>query len=313
MTENQVDSIVFESKALKSFDELPKRNRLLNPKQSQKVVYGMLRSSVIFIVLVLVLFLGFIIINGFKNFSFRTVFSSYNPTLDLDGLFPAILGTVLLALGAIVIAGPLGLLAAIYLTEYTKGGWIVSVIDQAINNLAGVPSIVIGLFGKAFFVLVLGIGDSMIAGWFTLACMLLPTIIRTSQEAIKTVPNDYREGSLALGVTKWRTIRHIVLPSALPGITTGVILAYGRAAGETAAVLYIGSGVYFGKMFNGFTGTFMNLPYMIVHLYLNGGGWNQAGPIMWQAIFILMLIVLSFNAIAIVIRNKSEKKRSGGN
>ena len=134
-----------------SFDDLPKRKRLLNPKQSQKIGYSMLLSSIIFIVIVLGIFLGYIIVNGLKSINFRLIFSSYNPTVGRYGLFPSIMGTFLLIIGSIAIAAPLGLLAAIYLTEYTKGGIIVSIIDQGINNLAGVPSVVIGVFGYALF------------------------------------------------------------------------------------------------------------------------------------------------------------------
>jgi phosphate transport system permease protein len=300
-----------DTQLMHSFDELPKRMRIMNPQQSQKVAFGLLLSSAVFILLVLMLFLGYILVNGFKNFSFKLLFSNYNPYTGVYGFFPAILGTFLLIIGALVIALPLGLLAAIYLTEYTKGSIIVDIIDQGINNLAGVPSIVIGLFGYSFFCLFLGIGQSIIAGWLTLACMLLPTIIRTSQEAIRSVPNSYREGSVALGVTKWRTIRHVVLPSALPGISTGVILAIGRAAGETAAILFVGSGIFFRKFFNGFTGTFMALPTTLLSTYEQSGGFKLVGGVLWEIALVLMLLVFAFNGIAIYIRNRAEKKRLG--
>jgi len=300
-----------ETKIALPFDELPKRNRLLTPKQGQKTAYILLASSAIFIFLVIALFIGFIVVNGIANFSFRLLFSPFNPTTEQYGIGPAILGTFLLVAGSVAIALPLGVLAAIYLTEYTKGGIIVNIIDQGINNLAGVPSVVIGVFGYTFFSIFLKIGQSMVAGWLTLACMLLPTIIRTSQEALKNVPQSYREGSLALGITKWRTIRYVVLPSALPGILTGAILSLGRAAGETAAVLFVGSGALFIKWFGGFTGTFTTLPYMILHLYRSSGGWEEVGSVMWQIAFVLMLIVFGFNAIAMVLRNRFEKKRTG--
>ncbi|MHA1155025.1 MAG: phosphate ABC transporter permease PstA [Candidatus Heimdallarchaeota archaeon] len=294
-----------------SFDELPRRKRLLSPKQGQKTAYVMLGSSAVFIFLVIAVFLGYIIVNGLANFSFRLIFSPFNPTTDQYGIGPAILGTFVLVSGSVAIALPLGILAAIYLTEYTKGGVIVNIIDQGINNLAGVPSVVIGIFGYTFFCIFLKIGQSIIAGWLTLACMLLPTIIRTSQEALKSVPDEYREGSLALGITKWRTIRYVVLPSALPGILTGAILSLGRAAGETAAILFVGSGALFLKWFGGFTGTFSTLPYMILHLYRSSGGWEKVGSVMWLIAFVLMLVVFSFNAVAMVVRSKFEKKRTG--
>ncbi|MHA1463308.1 MAG: phosphate ABC transporter permease PstA [Candidatus Heimdallarchaeota archaeon] len=294
-----------------SFDELPRRKRLLSPKQGQKTAYVMLGSSAVFIFLVIAVFLGYIIVNGLANFSFRLIFSPFNPTTDQYGIGAAILGTFVLVSGSVAIALPLGILAAIYLTEYTKGGVIVNIIDQGINNLAGVPSVVIGIFGYTFFCIFLKIGQSIIAGWLTLACMLLPTIIRTSQEALKSVPDEYREGSLALGITKWRTIRYVVLPSALPGILTGAILSLGRAAGETAAILFVGSGALFLKWFGGFTGTVSTLPYMILHLYRSSGGWEKVGSVMWLIAFVLMLVVFSFNAVAMVVRSKFEKKRTG--
>ncbi|NHJ49253.1 MAG: phosphate ABC transporter permease PstA [Asgard group archaeon] len=304
----------FESSEMqrsRTFDELPKRKRLLTPKQGQKTAYVLLGSSVVFIVIVLGLFLGYIIVNGFRNFSFRLIFSNMDPSEGLYGIMPAIFGTFMLVAGAILIALPLGLLAAIYLTEYTKGGFLVTIIDQGINNLAGVPSVVIGVFGYSFFSIVLRIGQSMIAGWLTLACMLLPTIIRTSQEALKSVPQTYREGSLALGASKWRTIRWVVLPSALPGIATGVILSLGRAAGETAAVLFVGSGALFLHFFGGFTGIFSNLPYTLLYLYRSSGGFAEVGNVMWLISFILIIIVFGFSGIAIRIRNRSEKQRAG--
>ncbi|NHJ40175.1 MAG: phosphate ABC transporter permease PstA [Asgard group archaeon] len=294
-----------------SFEDLPRRNRLLTPKQSQKTAYVLLASSAIFILVILGIFLGFIIVRGFQNFSFKLIFSTFSYSEERYGIFPAILGTFLLIFGSIFIALPLGLSAAIYLTEYTRGGFLVSIIDQGINNLAGVPSVVIGFFGYSFFSITLGLGDSMIGGWLTLACMLLPTIIRTSQEALKSVPNTYREGSFALGATKWRTIRFVVLPPALPGITTGVILSLGRAAGETAAVLFVGSGIIFNKVFSGFTGTFMNLPYTMYNLPLLPGGIAKYENVMWLIALVLISIVFSLNGIAIRVRNQAEKKRAG--
>ncbi|NHK30337.1 MAG: phosphate ABC transporter permease PstA [Asgard group archaeon] len=294
-----------------SFDDLPRRKRLLTPKQSQKTAYVLLASSAIFILIILGIFLGFIIVRGFQNFSFKLIFSTFSYSEDRYGIFPAILGTLLLILGAMFIALPIGLFAAIYLTEYTRGGLLVSIIDQGINNLAGVPSIVIGFFGYSFFSKFLGLGDSMIGAWLTLSCMLLPTIIRTSQEAIKNVPNTYREGSLALGATKWRTIRYVVLPPALPGIITGVILSLGRAAGETAAVLFVGSGIIFNRIFSGFTGTFMNLPYTMYNLPLLPGGISKYENVMWLIALVLMTIVFSINGVAIRMRNKAEKQREG--
>ncbi|HUT82490.1 MAG TPA: phosphate ABC transporter permease PstA [Candidatus Bathyarchaeia archaeon] len=287
-----------------SFAELPRRRQLIKPKGSQKVMYGMLWSSAGFIIAILLIVILLIVIKGIQGFSFKMIYQA--PSEYEWSVRPAIFGTILLIIGAVVIALPLSLSAAIYLTEYAKKGRLINFINQGINNLAGVPSIVFGIFGYAFFSIALGMGRSMYAGWLTLACMILPTIIRTSEEALKSVPNSYREGSLALGATKWRTIRYIVLPAATPGITTGVILALGRAAGETAAILFVGGSIVPG--FLGFESPFGALP---IYLYLMAiSAPASTRNIQWAIALILILVVFSFNAGAIIIRNRTEK-RSG--
>ncbi|MBN1329147.1 MAG: phosphate ABC transporter permease PstA [Candidatus Heimdallarchaeota archaeon] len=284
------------------FEELPRRRCLIKPKGTQKVVYGMLWSSAGFIIIVLLSFMLLLIIKGFQGFTFKMIFQA--PSEYEWSVRPAIFGTILLIIGAVVIALPLGLSAAIYLTEYAKKGNLINFINQGINNLAGVPSIVFGIFGYAFFCIALGMGRSLYAGWLTLACMILPTIIRTSEEALKGVPHSYREGSLALGATKWRTIRHIVLPTAAPGITTGVILALGRAAGETAAILFVG-----GSIVPGFLGFDSPFGALSIYLYLMAiSAPASTRNIQWAIALILIIVVFSFNAGAIVLRNRTEKR-----
>ena len=153
------------------------------------------------------------------------------------GVFPAIVGTAYVVFIAILVATPVGVFAAVYLAEYSRMGMLIGVIRYAVNTLAAIPSIIFGLFGFTFLVIFLKLGWSVLSGGLTLAIMILPTIMRTTEEAVKTVPISFREGSLALGATKWQTIRLIVLPNALPGILTGIILGIGRSVGETAAVL----------------------------------------------------------------------------
>ncbi|NHJ84390.1 MAG: phosphate ABC transporter permease PstA [Asgard group archaeon] len=284
------------------FDSLPKRNRAIKPKGSQKIMFTLLASSAAFVFLVLITFFLLLIINGVQGFSFKMLFL---PPSEYEwSIRPAIFGTVLLIAGAVIIALPLGLAAAIYLTEYSKKGTIVRVINQGINNLAGVPSIIFGIFGYSFFSIKLGMGLSLYAGWFTLACMILPTIIRTSAESLKNVPNGYREASLALGATKWRTIRYIVLPAATPGITTGVILALGRAAGETAAIMFVGGGIV--PQFLGFDSPFGALPIQLYLMAISAPAYTR--NIQWAIALILIVVVFSFNAVAIVIRRRSEKQ-----
>jgi phosphate transport system permease protein len=297
------------------FDDLPRKKKLFNPKSGQATAFALLGSSAVFILLVLVLFLGFIIFNGlrygFQDFNFKLIFSGYFPaeSTQIFGFLGSILGTVLLLIGSLIIALPLGLLAAIYLNEYATENKLTIIIDQAVNNLAGVPSIVIGAFGLAFFSIFLKMGKSMIAGWLTLACMILPTIIRTSQEALKSVPNGYREGSLALGVTKWQTIRHVVLPTATPGIATGVILSLGRAAGETAAILFVGSTLVPREIFLGFNQPFQALPTTLLWMYRSRP--TDSIHAQWLVAFVLVIVVFSFNGLAIFLRNRAEKKREG--
>jgi len=287
------------------FEALDKRKRLVEPKKTQKIFFTMLASSAVFIILILLTFVLILLINGSRGISFKLIFMKPGPEVDY-GIRPAIIGTILLILGAVGLALPLGLAAAIYLNEYAKEGIIVNIINQGINNLAGVPSIVFGIFGYAFFVLALGIGKSLVAAWLTLACMILPTIIRTSQEALKTVPRDYREGSLALGATKWQTIRHVVLPAATPGISTGVILSLGRAAGETAAILFVGvaTGI---PAFTGFLSRFPAIPFELYSMAVSAP--SSTRNIQWAIALILVVVVFGFNLSAILIRNRAEKQR----
>jgi len=300
----KIDSRITSSNGIGStFDQLPRRKRLMQPKSSQKAMFGMLASSAVLIFLVLLAVLLTIIINGVRGFNFKLIFLS--PRDYRYSYRPAIFGTILIILGAVAIALPLGLAAAIYLTEYAKGGIIVNLISQGISNLAAVPSIVFGVFGYAFFTLALKMNKSMYAGWFTLACMILPTIIRTSEEALKNVPNEYREGSFALGVTKWRTIRHIVLPAALPGISTGVILSLGRAAGETAAILFVGGAIVPG--FISFGSKFGALPIQLYLMAISAP--SDTRFIQWSIALVLIIIVFGFNVSAIIVRNRSEKKQ----
>ncbi len=184
----------------------------------------------------LVLIIFFILKEGIPSISWEFLTANPKRMGREGGIFPTIIGSLYLTIVSLIIATPIGVGAAIYLTEYTNEGAATRVIRFATETLAGVPSIIFGLFGFAFLVTFLGLGFSIISGAITLALMLLPTIIRTSEEAIKSVPNSYREGSLALGATKWVTISKVVIPAALPGIVTGLILGVGRAIGETAAV-----------------------------------------------------------------------------
>lgn len=206
------------------------------PKMAQRLAFGLLWSTAFITIGCLVLIVFYILKEGLPSIDWEFL-TAYPENMGREGgIFPTIVGSLYLTLMSILIATPIGVGAAVYLTEYTRGGWIVRVIRFGTETLAGVPSIIFGLFGFAFLVTFLHFGFSILSGSITLALMLLPTIIRTSEEAIKAVPDSYREGSLALGATKWTTIRKVVIPAALPGIVTGLVLGVGRAIGETAAV-----------------------------------------------------------------------------
>jgi phosphate transport system permease protein len=227
------------------------------------------------------------------------------------GIWPCIVGTVLLVVGSMTIALALGVSSAIYLSEYARDGRFVRFIRLAILNLAGVPSIVFGLFGLAMFVLALKWNVSLIAGWFTLAFMVLPVVITASEEALKSVPKGFRDGSLALGATKWQTIRSNVLPYALPGILTSSILGIARVAGETAPIMFTAAYVVrdklpweVDKVSDFFFQGVMALPY---HIYVVSSKIPQneyTEHVQYGTAFVFLMIVGLIAATSIVLRNK---------
>ncbi|HPS94220.1 MAG TPA: phosphate ABC transporter permease PstA [Deltaproteobacteria bacterium] len=223
------------------------------------------------------------------------------------GVAPAIVGTFYLTLGAMLFSLPLGLASAIYLCEYSPGSIAVNIIRLSINNLAGVPSIVFGLFGFAVFVKMMGFGVSILSGSLTLGIMALPGIISASQEAILAVPQSFREASLALGATHWQTIRKIVLPTALPGILTGVILNIGRVAGETAPILFTAATFYTRGYPDSVFSEVMALPYHIYALMTEGTHPEVQTRIAYGCSLILLAMVLALSACAIILRQRQRK------
>jgi phosphate transport system permease protein len=223
------------------------------------------------------------------------------------GIFPAIVGTLWLVFGTSLVALPLGMGAAIYLSEYAKDGRLTGWIRLGIVTLAGVPSIVFGLFGLGLFVIFFGFGTSIIAGALTLAFMILPVIIVASEEALRSVPRSFREGSLALGATKWQTIRRNVLPYALPGMLTGSILGVGRAAGETAPILFTVAAFHLPELPGSVFDQAMALPY---HLYILATQHPDpaARPMQYGTALVLVALVLGVNGFAIVFRNRFRKR-----
>ncbi len=223
------------------------------------------------------------------------------------GILPAIVGTFYLMLGTLVFALPIGVLTGIYLTEYARDNWLTRVINLAIVNLAGVPSIVFGLFGLSVFVLAFHFGLSLLAASLTLACQALAMVITTSREALLAVPRELREGSLAIGVSKWQTVRHIVLPQSLPGIITGAVLAISRAAGETAPILVVGAAFLLPALPQSPLDQFMALPY---HLYtVSAHVPNMPEETIWGVALVLLIVVLSFDVLAAAIRIKTRQRK----
>ena len=219
----------------------------LNSRTSEKIAFALLRFAALIIAGFVLIILGYIIYNGYSAISIEFLTEMPKRMMTQGGIYPAIVGTVLLIIGSMAIALPLGIMAAIYLNEYAGESRTTWLIEMAINNLAGTPSVVFGLFGLALFVKYFGFGPSVLSASLTLSLLIIPVIIRSSEEALLAVPNEYRESSLALGVSKWQTIRHVVLPAAIPGIVTGCILSIGRVAGETAPILLTGAAYYLAK------------------------------------------------------------------
>ncbi len=227
------------------------------------------------------------------------------------GVAPAIVGTFYLTMGALLFALPLGVACAIYLCEYSPRGLIVNIIRMSINNLAGVPSVVFGLFGLTVFVKYFGFGISLLSGSLTLGIMILPGIIASSQEALLAIPQSIREASLSLGATQWQTIRKIVLPTALPGILTGVILSIGRAAGETAPILFTAATFYTRGFPDSIFSEVMALPYHIYALMTEGTYPEKQTMIAYGCALILLFLVLSLSGFAIYIRQKQRSYKYG--
>jgi len=275
----------------------------------QNVFFTIVRLSALLIAVVLGGLLAYIVANGVSAISWDFITLPPTDSMTKGGIMPAILGTIYLTIGAIAVALPLGVVSAIYLTEYAKQGTFVRLIRIGINCLAGVPSVVFGLFGLGFFVVFLQFGSCILSGALTLGVLVLPTIIGASEEALKAVPQTFREASLALGISKWQTIYKIVLPTALPGILTGAILGIGRAAGETAPIMFTAAAFFTAKLPGSIFDEVMALPYHIYVLATAGTHIEQTRPIQFGTVLVLVGLVLGVNLVAIVIRSYVRKKK----
>ncbi len=279
----------------------------MSRQQSQKAAEIVVTAVAAIVVIPILLVIIYMIINGIGAINWEFLSQPPRNGMTEGGIWPAILGTIFLTLGTAVAAIPLGIAAAIYLAEYAGDNWLTRAIRLAIVNLAGIPSIVYGLFGLGMFVLFLDFGTSILAGSLTLGLMTLPVIISTAEEAILAVPPEFRIVSLSLGATCWQTIRHQVLPHALPGIITGVILGLGRAAGETAPILFTVAAFYLPELPQSIFDQTMALPY---HLYvISTQVPGMPLSIQYGTALVLLLIVLSLTLVATVIRSVMRRRR----
>ncbi len=278
-----------------------------NTQRSQKIAFFFLFLATLLIVLPVGLIVVIIIQKGMPAINWQFLSDIPRQGMRTGGIFPAIVGTLYLVFGAIFFALPIGLLAAIYLSEYSKDNLLNRIIKLAIINLSGVPSVVYGLFGLALFVVFLKFGASILSGSLTLGIMILPIIITTSREALESVPQSFREVSLSLGASKWQTIRHIVLPNAIPGILTGTILGLGRAAGETAPILFTVAAFYLPRLPKSIFDQAMALPY---HLYvISTQVPNVDEKVRYGTALVLLFLVLMMNLVGIIIRYNFRKKK----
>jgi phosphate transport system permease protein len=278
-----------------------------NPQRTQKIAFFFLLLATLLIVVPVGLIVVIIIQKGLPAINWQFLTDIPRQGMRAGGIFPAIIGTVYLVLGAIIFALPIGLLAAIYLIEYAKDNFLTRIIKLAIVNLAGVPSVVYGLFGLALFVVFFKFGASVLSGSLTLGIMILPIIITTSREALESVPQTFREVSRSLGASKWQTIRYIVLPNAIPGVLTGTILGLGRAAGETAPILFTVAAFYLPQLPHSIFEQAMALPY---HLYvISSQVPNVQEKIRYGTALVLLALVLFMNLAAIIIRYQFRKKK----
>lgn len=278
-------------------------------KFKQQFGFILLRLSILLAIIFLFSLIIVIIVKGSKVISIPFFTEFPKDGMTSGGIYPAIMGSFLLALGAIIFALPLGVFAAIYLREYAKSYRLIRIIRVGVNNLAGVPSVVFGLFGLAVFVKFFQFGVSLLSGALTLGILILPIIIRSTEEAIATVPESFREASYGLGASKWHTVRHVVLPVAMPGILTGAILGIGRAAGETAPILFTAATFYTRRLPSTVFDEVMALPYHIYALMTEGTKPQYQVPIAYGTALVLLLLVLTINLIAIIIRYRARKAK----
>jgi len=281
---------------------------MLGRKAKEAVAFTLFRGCALLVVLALAVILGYILTGGLERMSVEFLTGMPRRANTQGGILPAIVGTFYLMLIVLAISVPIGVMAAIYLVEYEQSSWMGRVFRLAVYNLAGVPSIVYGLLGLGIFVAYLGFGFSLLSAGLTLSIMTLPLMISSAREAIAAVPGAVREASYALGATKWQTIRHHVLPYALPGIFTGIILSVSRAAGETAPLMLTGVAMSLQRLPDNLFDSFMALPYHVFYMATQSSDLQATRPIQYATALVLLLLVLGMNLFAIVLRKRYRDK-----
>ena len=284
-------------------------NRVQGRRKSlQFIMFGFFRVSAAINGFALLIMFYFLVARGWRAITWTFLTQPPMDSMTKGGILPCIVGTVCLSLGAIITALPIGVASAIYLNEYAFQGRALRIIRLGINNLAGVPSVVFGLFGLAFFVVYLKMGVSMLAGALTLGVLTLPVIIGATEEALRSVPETYREASLGLGATKWQTIYRVVLPAALPGILTGGILGLSRAAGETAPIMFTAAVFFTPSLPSSIFDEIMALPYHIYVLATAGTEIEATRHLQYGTALVLIVLVLGLNIMAIIYRARLQRR-----
>jgi len=279
----------------------------MSAQVTQRGAFALLTLMAVLVVVPIVLVVGYIVVQGLGAISWEFLSDFPRGGMKEGGILPAIVGTVLLTFGTAIVSIPFALGAAIYLAEYARDTWLTRTIRLAIINLAGIPSVVYGLFGLGMFVLFLGFGASIVAGSLTLGLMTMPVVISTAEEALLTVPQRFRVVSRSLGASHWQTVREVVLPNALPGILTGVILGLERAAGETAPILFTAAAFYLPRLPQSAFSPTMALPY---HLYVIATQVpGMPLEVQYGTALVLLVLVLGLNLVATVLRSRFRRRR----
>jgi phosphate transport system permease protein len=299
----------YQEKSGNRFSALQQNHSLARSRRLMQFgVFSLFRMAALINGIALLIIVAFLLLNGWHAVTWTFLWQAPTDSMTKGGIFPCIVGTLLLSFGAMLVAFPWGVASAIYLHEYARRGALLRVIRLGINNLAGVPSIVFGLFGLAFFVIWCDLRVSMLSGALTLGALILPIIIGTAEEALRAVPATYREASLALGATKWQTIYRVVLPAAFPGMLTGCILGVSRAAGETAAIMFSAAVFFTRQLPSSLLDPVMALPYHIYVLATAGTQIELTRPLQYGTALVLIAVVFSTNLIAIYFRARLQRR-----